>query len=620
MSVPAVSPLAVSPLEASQLELPWIPAAERLALSHIGAICRSRHRTDAYEVECAFFQIDDPGHFPLFALAPLEQLGLLRPGSIFENRRYSGQLDVLRTRQVTGLTLKDMSQFNTTGRGEYIRENRFTPGSRVIDQSMLAQRWVNNFRHQGLTYHVPSGEIFRFYFGAISLGAASFMSLAVSDQEGVGLVDPEHTRFLEPDVLQIAPISGLADRSSALQLAMLLHSPELMAMWRMTVDQFIADQAWGSPQFYPPVELPASRHPFTLQGLSTDVRQTLLGGYERGFMTWSMVSDYRPAPFRRLIIKLPYGMSEVDLDQPDEADDEAVARYTNVLPNEPKLESRRRPGVAAGRMSHHMESLQRAFPRLAGVQVDYEAPPALRSSRRAAPAAPQERVVEELSALLPGHDRKVGGVVLRPGAIYRAEAPTQTPTQRLFDAAEFDLGEFVPAVAEQTRYPFSTFVSAFNLLMRHQAGGLVGQNPISAFGGDVMVLKLPASWGSAARGRAIAVGRIDLEAGHVYAFEISRRRADERISLGLVAKTDASAMSWSEISAVARHAVAQLTLRGAASTAKSRGVWPSPSEFTDVLGRSVKHTRRRRTPAWLAEDLDALSRSLFSSARVRAAA
>lgn len=350
------------------------------------------------------------------------------------------------------------------------------------------------------------------------------------------------------------------------------------------------------------------------------MRQTLLGGYERGFMTWSIVSDYRPAPFRRLIIKLPYGMSEVDLDQPDEADDEAVARYTNVLPNEPKLESRRRPGVAAGRMSHHMESLQRAFPRLAGVQVDYEAPPALRSSRRAAPAAPQERVVEELSALLPGHDRKVGGVVLRPGAIYRAEAPTQTPTQRLFDAAEFDLGEFVPAVAEQTRYPFSTFVSAFNLLMRHQAGGLVGQNPISAFGGDVMVLKLPASWGSAARGRAIAVGRIDLEAGHVYAFEISRRRADERISLGLVAKTDASAMSWSEISAVARHAVAQLTLRGAASTAKSRGVWPSPSEFTDVLGRSVKHTRRRRTPAWLAEDLDALSRSLFSSARVRAAA
>ena len=148
------------------------------------------------EVECAFFQIDDPGHFPLFALAPLEQLGLLRPGSIFENRRYSGQLDVLRTRQVTGLTLKDMSQFNTTGRGEYIRENRFTPGSRVIDQSMLAQRWVNNFRHQGLTYHVPSGEIFRFYFGAISLGAASFMSLAVSDQEGVGLVDPEHTREL----------------------------------------------------------------------------------------------------------------------------------------------------------------------------------------------------------------------------------------------------------------------------------------------------------------------------------------------------------------------------------------------------------------------------------------
>lgn len=621
MPAPVASP-AQTPLDSSQVQLPWIPLPERLALSHIGAIRRSQHRTDAYEVECVFFQLDDPGPLPLFAAAPLEQLGLLRPGSIFENQRYVGHLDVLRTRRVSGLTLKGMSQFNTSGRAEYLLENRFAAGSRVIEQSALLQRWVNNCRHQGLTYYVPSGEIFRFYFGAISLGAASFMSLAVSDQDSGGLVDPEHTRFLEPGVLQIAPISGLADRSSALQLAMLLHSPELMGMWRKTVDQFIADQAWGGSQFYPPIELPASRYPFTLQGLGVDVRQGLLGvGYERGFMTWSIVSDYRPAPFRRLVIKLPYGMSEVDLDQPEEAEEAPAARYANLVPNDLKLESRRRPGVAAGRMSHQMESLQRAFPRLAGVQVDYEAPPAPRSANRRAAAAPlKERVIEELSALLPGHDRKVGGVVLRPGAIYQPEARAQTPTQRLFGDTELELGEFVPAVAEQTRYPFSTFVGAFNLLMRHQAGGLVGQNPISAFGGDVMVLKPAASWGSAARGRAFAVGRIDLDAGHVYAFELSRRRADERISLGLVAKTDGSAMSWAEVSAVARHSVAQLTLRGAGSTSKSRGVWPSPSEFTDVLGRSVKHTRRRRTPAWLAEDLDALSGSLFVGVQRRSAA
>ena len=622
MSVPVAFPVPTSPLETSQVQLPWIPSTERLALSHVGAIARSRHRTDAYEVECVFFQLDDPGPIPLHAAAPLEQLGLLRPGSIFENQRYVGQIDLLRTKRVGGLTLKDMSQFNTSGGAQYISENRFSPGSRVIDQSAVVQRWVNNCRHEGQTYYVPSGEIFRFYFGALSLGAASFMSLAVSDQDGVGLVDPEHTRFLEPGVLQIAPISGLADRSSALQLAMLLHSPELMAMWRLTVDQFIADQAAGSSLFYPPIQLPASRNPYTLQGLSVDVRQGLLGGgYERGFMTWAIISDYRPAPFRRLVIKLPYGMSEIDLDQPDEDQEEGPTRHANLLPSDLKLESRRRPGVAAGRMSHHMESLQRAFPRLASVQVDYEAPLAPRSSsKRTALAPPEERVIEEFSALMPGHDRKVGGVVLRPGAIYQSEAQAQAPTQRLFDDTELELGEFVPAVAEQTRYPFSTFVSAFNLLMRHQAGGLVGQNPISAFGGDVMVLKPAASWGSAARGRAIAIGRIDLDYGHVYAFELSRRRSDERISLGLVAKTDGSAMSWSEISAVARHAVAQLTLRGAGSTSKSRGVWPSPSEFTDVLGRSVKHTRRRRTPAWLAEDLDALGRSLFASESIRAAA
>lgn len=622
MSVPVAAPVHASPLETSQVQLPWVPSTERLALAHIGAISRSPHRTDAYEVECAFVQIDRQSHTPLIGVAPLEQLGLLRPGSIFENQRYIGRLDTLRTRRVGGLKLKDMSQFNKIGRFEYIQENRFAPGSREMDLSPIAQRWVNNCRHEGLTYYVPSGEIFRFYFGALSLGAASFMSLASSDQDGVGLVDPEHTRFLEPDVLQIAPTSGLADRSSALQLALLLHSPELMAIWRTTVDRFIADHAWGSEQFYPPIELPVSRHPFVLHGLGAKVQHRVPdGSYERGFMTWAIISDYRPVPFRRLIIKLPYGMSEVDLDQPDEAEDNAPTRYANLLPSDLKLESRRRPGVAAGRMSHYLESLQRAFPRLASVQVDYEAPRAPRlSSKRRVPASPEERVVEELSALLPGHDRRVGGVVLRPGAIYRPEAPTQTPTQRLFDDTELELGEFVPAVAEQARYPFPTFISAFNLLMRHQAGGLVGQNPISSFGGDVMVLKPPASWGSAARGRAIAVGRVDLHSGHVYAFELSRRRADERISLGLVAKLDGSAMSWFEISAVARHAVAQITLRSTGSTSKSPGVWPSPSEFTDVLGRSVKHTRRRRTPAWLAEDLDALGRSLFTPDKVRAAA
>ncbi len=565
--------------------------------------------------------LDRSTHSPLIGLAPLEQLGLLRPGSIFEDRRYAGQLDTLRTQRVGGLKLKAMSQFNRIGHLEYILENRFAPGDSAIDLTTLKERWVNNCRHEGRTYYVPSGEIFRFYFGGISLGAASFMSLAVSDQDGVGLVDPEHTRFLEPDVLQIAPMSGLADRSSALQLALLLHSPELMAMWRTTVDQFVADQAFGSDEYYAPIELPASGHPFILRGLGANVQQRVReSAYERGFMTWSIVSDYRPTPFRRLVIKLPHGMSEIDLEQVDEAEDEPGTRYANILPEDMKLESRRRPGLAAGRMSSHMESLQRAFPRLAGVQVEYEAPPTPRSSRKREALVLQERVVEELSALMPGHDRKVGGVILRPGAIYRPEASTQVPTQRLFDDPDFDLGEYVPATTEQARYPFPTFISAFNLLMRHQAGGLVGQNPISAFGGDVMVLKPSASWGAAARGRAIAVGRIDLDTGHVYAFELSRRRADERISLGLVAKVDGSAMSWSEISSVARHAVAQLTLRGTGATSKSRGVWPNPAEFTDVLGRSVKHTRRRRTPAWLAEDLDALGRSLFIETPARAAA
>lgn len=44
------------------------------------------------------------------------------------------------------------------------------------------------------------------------------------------------------------------------------------------------------------------------------------------------------------------------------------------------------------------------------------------------------------------------------------------------------------------------------------------------------------------------------------------------------------------------------------------------SPFSDALGRRFKHTRRRRTPVWLAEDFDVLCRSIFASSSLPAAA
>jgi len=125
------------------------------------------------------------------------------------------------------------------------------------------------------------------------------------------------------------------------------------------------------------------------------------------------------------------------------------------------------------------------------------------------------------------------------------------------------------------------------------------------------MLRPAPSWGAAGRDRFVVMGRLDTDSGSVYCFEISRRRKTESISLGLVARADGGLMNLNHLSAVARHAVAQLSLRGSAAPSDARGVWPSPHSFLDIRGRIARHTQRRHVPAWLAEDLDALARSLF---------
>lgn len=588
--------------------LPWVPSDQRLVLSHLGSMRRSAVRTDAYEIEVAFLELDEAFGLPLRSWAPFEQLGMLRPGSIFENRVLAGRDGRLVTRQAR-LQPLEMCQLNIDSNRRlmaYRRRPIGEPKLRSESENMLP--WACVAQDKGRQHYLPAGEILRFYFGALSLSAAAFMSLAAKD-EADGLFDPEHTRFLEPDVLQIAPAPGLTDRASALNLALLLHSPDLMELWRSTVELFLASGARGEPDFYPEIELPNTRHAFALLGRSEVFSQPFGQSGDRGFMVSSIASDYRPIPFRRLVIKLPHGFEQLELADLDEERLDASSRYQNIVAPDLPLENRRRPGVRVTQLSPFHESLRKAFPALGRVQVDYETNP------RAAVAARRtierrEQTIEALSALSPGQDRRVGGVVFRPGRIYSAEPRPAAPMRSLF-AEDTELGWFEPVATKEVGYPLSTFIAAFNLLARHGTGGLVYQDPLHALAGEVMLLQPAPSWGNAGRGRVVCVGRLDIASGSVYCFEMSRRRKTESISLGLVARGDGGLMSLGDLSAVARYAVAQLSLRGTPTVADARGVWPSPCSFSDIRGRVAPHTQRRRAPACLAEDLDGLARSLF---------
>lgn len=596
MSEPSIA----NPSEAAATyRLPWVPSDQRLVLAHLGSMRRSAVRTDAYEIECAFWELDEAFGFPLRGWAPFEQLGMLRPGSIFENRVLSGRDGRLVARQATKLQPVEMCQLNADTSRRHTASRRRPIGEPRLQseiESMLP--WACVAQAQGKRYYLPAGEILRFYFGALSLSAAAFMSLAAND-EAAGLFDPEHTRFLEPDVLQIAPVSGLADRASALHLALLLHSPDLMKLWRSTVALFIAAGARGEPDFYPEIELPNTQHAFALLGRSEVIANSFEQGGERAFLVSSIASDYRTIPFKRLVIKLPSGLDEFELADLDEERLDASSRYQNILAPGLPLENRRRPGVRVTQMSPFHESLRKAFPGLGRVQVDYEEKPKAMVARR--PIERRERNIEALSALAPGSDRTVGGVVFRPGRIYGAEPRPAAPVRSLF-TEDVEPGWFEPVVSNQLSYPVSTFIRAFNLLARHGGGGLIGQDPLHALAGETMMLRPAPSWGAAGRDRFVVMGRLDTDSGSVYCFEISRRRKTESISLGLVARADGGLMNLNHLSAVARHAVAQLSLRGSAAPSDARGVWPSPHSFLDIRGRIARHTQRRHVPAWLAED------------------
>lgn len=587
--------------------LPWLPDSNRLRLSSVGAMRRSLERSDAYEIECRFVH-DGVVPMNFSAWAPFEQLSLLREGAVFEDHVLVGRSERHSQRQATGLKMAGTSPVRDFF-GRLTSMNERKVGQEVWNERHLFPLYCFG-NVDGRPYMIPSAEILRFYFGALSLTAASFMEIATDGEPAASLIDREHTRFLEPGVLQIAPREGLADRGSALQLALLLMSPDLRAMWWQVAQGFILAGARGEDKYFPAAVLAPGRHSFSVLGERQLVESEKYDiNPDQVFKVSSILSDYRPAPFRRLIIKLPQGLTEHDLDRLEDDPPEAHARFSTIVaPNAP-IENRRRPGRQVARLSPHHESLRRAFPGLGRVEIDYDLPRTMR--RTPANTEWRQRIVEELSALPLGRSNPgVGRVLFRPSPTYAPPEVSAVPTRLLFEQSEFELGVFRPVVAQTLAFPLPAFIGAFAKLRRERSGSLVGQITELAASDEVMLLQAPSSWGPAARGRSFGVGVIEVEDRAVYAFEMLRRNRTERISLFLVMRADGRPMSPANISAVARHAIEHISSRGSKADIGPRGIWPSPAQFRDIHGRVVPHTIRRRLAGLLAEELHELARSL----------
>lgn len=600
------------------LALPWVPGAQRLELISLPYMRRSSSRTDGYEVECRFAQLDDQGQWLSEyrgGWAPIEQLALLRIGSIFEDRSLIGYRDGRSIKQATRFHPKFRSELQEFYRDLYKTSGEEKPNSHVISRLFAPSVCVGEFDRRKI--YIPSSEILRFYFGPNSLIAGNFMN-AVHGQPGLGLFDADETRFLENGVFQIAPIAGLTDRASALHLALLLNSPDLLQMWQYASDQSLASAHSKDGAFQCNLMLPNEQYSLSLSGKNSMVEGPLGTDPKRAFVVSSILSDYRAPPFEKLIIKIPYGLDDVDLDDIDGSRGSGKTQFLNVVTDDAKLDPRRRPGALLARTSPHHESLRRTFPNLSRIPIHYDVETAARRQPREVER--QVRMIEALSTLAPGGDGKVGGVQFRPSRSYAPSPPLEAPTRRLFSGASGVVGQFEAVATASLQYPVSVFVRAMDRLARHHAGGLVAQDPLSLAKGSVMLMTADPSWAATAKGRRIAIGWIEVDDQVVYAFEMSRRRKSESISLGLVAKADGSRMSIAELSRVVEHATQQIGSRGSKTEGRDRGVWPSPTAFLDITGRVVTHTAKRRLASVLAEELEALSRSLCWPAEAAQAA
>jgi hypothetical protein len=599
-----------------------------LILSHLGELRRSLERPDAYEIECWFTPESDRSRL-IQSWAPFEQLGQLVSGAAYDQGELvgiAGHPHELHTRNLVATGTARLEPigasppiFHIGAAGDSGPDSYLLEDLTTIAHEPWGQRHVEPVvcigEDDGTPVFIPSGELLRFYFGPLSLGANAFMT-AAAQEAGEDLVNFESTEFIDDGVFRIAPHESLLDRGSALHLALLLASEDLRQLWMDTTLGLAFAHGRESPP-YPVVVAPSEATSLRLAGRYVDVQIGMLPVRQSGFKASRILSDSRKAPFKKLIVRLPKTGFRDPEDRAVE-DLPEMERRRAVLKPVLSFDQRRRPGLSAIKRSSLFQSVLSAFPALSSVKVAYEQAPSTAAQRRRM-LVDKPTEVETLSMLPAGGRDDVGSLVFRPQRCSDPDILEEAGVERLLTYdAEVAEAKVVSVPVSDLAFPLPSFIQAFAVLARVGGGSLVLQDPVGSLAGEVALLEAPPCWlGSkrASRRRKAAVAMIPVEGSPVYAFELERLSRHERISLFLVTRRDGQPLSRRDMSSVFRHAVLRLADQRRDED-RERGIWPCRG-FADVIGRTVPHKGRRRFASCLAEDLDDLARGLILLLRDR---
>jgi len=534
---------------------------------------------------------------------PINEFRFFGEGNIFKSQRQYGRSKVgelLNFAELPNHSIADIS---------------FKPGALVQVNKVLnlvRSRRVSHF--EGAPYIVSSTivgrpvfinplETLRFFFSSFG-GITSYLyEFAKTKSASANLIDRGKTGYISDGVYRIVPNSVVSDISSAFQLALIDTSTYLQDIWSnfiSTLNRLSDNKSLMSPEIL-----------FPKDSVGIDavaIQSNAIIGRNPPDQCWvitKLLSDRRKIPFKTLIIEQP----NIKYQTASEATAVGAGNIRHVSDIN-KLILRKSAGSSKSRKHGFsgLPGLTEAFPNIDEVKIKIERPgdPEVRTI---VPTEVRRRTMEEFSSSSSDSFMKTPGIIFR------------TPLHRreLFGGVTFEKGEPKSLFATPLEQ-YVKIVTISNQLNEkfqclEEAGLILANDKKFVFDrvrlNRLQILELPRAWGPWAkginnlRGRYVAVIYYHNEGRLNYAFEIESNEGKESYAIGIINKINNDAFDLHDFTCLMDHCRRRIYLRGRKRKPSDAycGIWPTASEYQDIVGAKLIHSPKRGHPHYLAKDL-----------------
>ncbi len=540
---------------------------------------------------------DPPRHHFWSPLSDFEAFGL---GAQFSNGISNGNIRLFKPRQVKDLPDSVDVRAYVDGANIEVRlgNDGFVPGPMSFHRPNGVAYFMWKYLGKPIVYEKI--ELLRFYFCGFSLLAERIQDL-FSEQRQHQLYDPDRTGFIADREFRIAPCPECADDATAMQLALMLASPDLAEMGRAIIHGLDRINTLGT------TEVPDVQVPYLAKNLRMTMRKTNIilenGGKSEGWAVGQFLSDRRECPFDKLIIEDPRPLS-----QPFEGERREVetdkSRQTNDTSNANLTTDGRNPSAPSFKWPSG-SSLLNSFPNLTGVKIHRNRPERRTDKKEGKTYVPtkeaQENVIGALSTWDIGGDGNAG-VLFRP----RLPVEDRENDKMIYIAGQrvklFKPGPACPPL--NFGHPAAVKLDEVSQLTTAAILSL-SQKYRHEFKSPSVISLAKGVFAPSETIRSMVVGKFSVVGLHGAVCEFVRR-GSESFALGVILRTDGLEIDDVAIRNIIDHCQYRVQIRANPKERRGedafKGIWPDERNFKDARSFSVKHNAKKyNTPEKWAE-------------------